>query len=267
MSDWPIAIDAAAPFGARVAQCAIAALADGKLSDTSRTDFYRQFIACGGSEDLSRVKTSCAVFAGAVLHWAGRPARLPRYPASGVTSITSWLAGLSGASTAWRSYGQPGCLPEPGAIFYVEADSNAANNHVGVLVAELAPGVWLTAEGGGGDGTECKFGCRRWGLGWDARRLRGLWVPGLMDRVGAPPAAPGVELPAFPIVRSDPRRDVVRRWQLRLLARDPACLPRYGADGGYGAECAAATAKLQTACGLPVDGDHVNLATWEAASK
>src|SRR5678816_3405066 len=88
MGDWPVAVDPNAPFGARVAQCAIAALADGRLSDTNRTDFYRQFIACGGAEDLARVKTSCAVFAGAVLHWAGRPAKLPRYPASGPTSVS-----------------------------------------------------------------------------------------------------------------------------------------------------------------------------------
>lgn len=262
-AEWPIRELELTRFGDRVAAVAVDALADGKLGQASRTDFYRAFIACGGTEDLSRVKTSCAVFAGACLHWAGRPARLPRYPASGATSISSWLAGpLAG----WHAYGHEECRPERGAVFYVEADSNPNNNHVGVLVDELAPGVWLTAEGGGGDGTECKFTWRRWGLGWDSRRIRGLWLPAEMDRVGLPPPKPGaLPPPEFPIIYADVRRDVVKRWQQRLLAWDPKCLPKYGADGGYGNECAAATLRFQGAKGLPLDGNHVTLETWDAA--
>lgn len=263
MSEWPIQVDAAAPFGERLAQVAIGALADGKLSASTRLDFYRQFVACGGSEVLIPIKgTTCAVFAGAVLHWAGRLARTPRYRSP--TSITSWLNGLSGSSPAWASIGNPRCVPCVGAIFYVEADSNPLNNHVGVLVRELALGVWLTAEGGAGDGSECKFGCRRWGPTWDTRRLRGLWLPDAMDHVGAPPAPPGLELPAFPIVKSDPRREAVTRWQRRLLARFPKALPKYGADGGYGDETVVATMMARTSFGLSGDGASVDLALWEA---
>lgn len=266
MSEWPIKVDPTLPMGARIAAVALQSVADGKLSQAHRLDFYRAFVACGGTEQLIPIKgTTCAVYAGAVLHWAGRLAKLPRYPVSGPTSITSWLNGLSGSSPAWRSYGHAQCVPVPGAIFYVESDSNPLNNHVGVLVAELAPGLWLTVEGGKGDGSECSIGLRRWGLGWDSRRLRGLWLPQWLDHVSAPPAAPGLALPAFPIVKGDARRETVKRWQRRLLAWDPACLPRYGADGGYGLETVTATARLQKQKGLPEHGETCDLGTWEAA--
>lgn len=264
----PWSCDPAASFGERVAQVAASVLADGILSQSKRTAIYSAFIACGGGERLETVKTSCAVFAGAVLHWAGRPAMLPRYPTSGATSISSWLAGLSFASRSWKKFGDAACVPQPGAIFYVQSASNPNNNHVGVLLREIIPGVWLTAEGGRGDGTECWFTVRRWGPKWDARELRGLWLPEEMDRLGGPPAPgapPPQPKPAFPIVRGDKRKAVVTQWQERLLARDPACLPRFGADGGWGDETSAATAAVQKAANLALRPDVCDAATWDAA--
>lgn len=271
MSAAPWHCDPDAPIGKRIVQIAISVLTDGALSQAKRTGVYRAFIACGGKEQLEKVKTSCAVFAGAVLHWAGRRAKLPRYPASGATSITSWLNGLTQKSKAWRAYDDDECIPCEGAIFYVEADSNPGNNHVGVLCVEIAEGLWLCAEGGGGDGTECKFTVRKWGPKWDARRLRGLWIPDgfdgkpLLDGVGDPPDPDELPAPAFPLGPGSSREDV-QRWQDRLVAvMGPKILPVYGADGGWGNETFRATCTVQKLAGLPETG-RVDVATWEACA-
>src|SRR5688572_14159501 len=128
-AEWPLAVDASLPFGERAAQAAIQILADGILRDDRRTAFYIELMACGGTERLIPTKgTTCAMFAGAVWHWARRAVHLPRFVA--VTSITSWLDTRFTAGAGWRPFGHAECIPEPGAIFYVEADSNAYNNHV-----------------------------------------------------------------------------------------------------------------------------------------
>jgi peptidoglycan hydrolase-like protein with peptidoglycan-binding domain len=46
----------------------------------------------------------------------------------------------------------------------------------------------------------------------------------------------------------------VLRWQRALLADDPACLPKFGADGEVGSEVKAALRVYQARHGLPVTG-------------
>ena len=48
--------------------------------------------------------------------------------------------------------------------------------------------------------------------------------------------------------------DAVAAMQRLLLRRDPKCLPRYGADGDFGAETEAAVKALQIYAGLPETG-------------
>lgn len=270
MTAAPWHCDPDAPMGERIAQVAISVLAGGMLSAAKRTSVWVAFAACGGKEKLIPIKgTTCAVFAGAVLHWAGRAAKLPRYPAVGATTIGTWLNGLTRYSKSWRPWGHAECVPEPGAITYVEADSNPLNNHVVVLCLQIAPDLepdlWLCAEGGGGaDGSEVKFTVRRWGeTTWDSRRLRGLWLPNELDGVGDPPAPEKLPDPAFPLGPGSNREDV-KRWQDRLISVfGPSILPKYGADGGWGTETFAATVKAQKAYDLPETG-RVDRVTWEA---
>ncbi len=134
------------PPGIRIARCAELALAAGPMGCRLRGEFYREFIACGFDQDLSGVRTSCAIFARAVLHWSGR--RATREGKIGQGIMGGWLEGLTMSSPSWvfATEGQP---PQ-GAVVY--RDYNRATTglgHVQILVREVEPGRWLTAEGGG----------------------------------------------------------------------------------------------------------------------
>lgn len=259
---WPVRCDPTEPFDDRLVQVAATALAAGTLGQTHRADVYAAFVACGQAQDLSHVKTSCGIFVRACMHWAGRivPGRgVPGWTLVGKPGA-SWL-GLEENGAAWRPAAMAASHATPGCIFI-----KSAPDHVGILLAELAPGVWATAEGGGGDGTDCKITWRC--LDASFPNLVGIWLPQFFV-VSDPPAPPGsapeASTPALPIVYHDPRRDAAAAWQRRLMAHTPGCLPKYGADGGYGDETATATIAVQRAAGLPLDGHKVDGATWLAA--
>jgi peptidoglycan hydrolase-like protein with peptidoglycan-binding domain len=139
----------------RLATVCRAALSPGPMGDTKRGDYYRRFVACGFDQDLGRIKTSCAVFVRGALHWAGR--RATRKGVIGQPINGGWLEGMTYNHPAWvKNTGSQ--KPKPGYIFARDYNHATTNlNHVGVFVEEVAPDVWITAEGGGGDGTECRL--------------------------------------------------------------------------------------------------------------
>lgn len=195
-------------------------LSPGTIGQHQRSITYRAFINCGmkpaglfaGKEldDLSPIKTSCALFVRAVLHWCGRTAKVARV---GV-GIFDYLQVRGYGDPAWVPY-RPTASPQPGDIFYVASTLAANDGHVGIFLAETEPGVWLTAEGGAGDGTACKLSERLLtpGKRFDARSLLGwfsaekLGIPQAIQH-GAPPIDPvpadkvAVEpLPIEPVVQ------------------------------------------------------------------
>lgn len=254
--------DPTAPFADRLVEVAVNALAGGRLGQTKRPDFYRNLIACGRAQDLSGVFTSCGIFVRGCMHWAGRLAPsigVPGWPLVGAPGA-SWL-GLTLAEPAWRAFKDPAFEVVPGAVFW-----KTKPDHVGLFLAHLGGDVWATAEGGGGAGTECAITWRH--VGVDFPNLQGVWLPDLMGGVGAPPGRPTSEPPlpgpSLPMRRGQASTAAVLAWQKRMLARVPSCLPLFGADGDWGNETAAATRSVQLVKGLPVNGDLVDLATWEA---
>lgn len=66
-----------------------------------------------------------------------------------------------------------------------------------------------------------------------------------------------------PMLRKGDKGDAVRQLQQIMLAIDPKCLPKYGADGDFGAETLAAVLRAQRAGHLEVDG-IVGPLTWAA---
>ena len=77
-----------------------------------------------------------------------------------------------------------------------------------------------------------------------------------------PSAAPNTAFDAWatiaahygPAVKRGAKGDTVKTLQTALLARDAGSLPRYGADGSYGAEGESAVKAFQEAVGLPATG-------------
>lgn len=113
-----------------------------------RREAYVSFLAVWGrAEELSRVRTSCAVFASAVKGHCGGPLTTP-YRADGSWGINAWLA-LRFSRPAWVPWagsGEP--APPVGAILYW-GSKTGSNGHVGVVVERLPSGLYRTAEGGG----------------------------------------------------------------------------------------------------------------------
>jgi hypothetical protein len=130
------------------------ALDAGPMGCYIRRDAYKTFTAKGfANNDISVVKTSCAVFVGSVLHWAGRPAKKPSHIGQGI--FNGWLEGLSMQHAAWEdAVDKQGNRrqPPPGGIFYraYSKASPGTESHVGIFIFETTPGMWFTAEGGGG---------------------------------------------------------------------------------------------------------------------
>ena len=171
----------------RIVRCCTLALADGPMGQHQRSDFYADFIACNAEPDLQHartlaiVKTSCALFVRAVRAWCGAP------PGHGYKIGSGMFSSLGGvtltapqfiAATATNS-------PKPGDYFYIHTEGKN-DDHTGFFIEETEPGVWKTAEGGGGDGTLCKFGSRTLANGRfknEPRALRG-WFD--CERVGLP---------------------------------------------------------------------------------
>ncbi len=138
--------------GERIARCAEQALADGPMGNFLDGERYESFLAVWEREHLLRsVRTSCAVFASAVLGWCGKPLKRP-WKADGTWGITSWL-GLSFKNAAW--VWAEDAVPEVGAVFYRDYNRQTTPlGHVGVFTQRHDDGLWTTAEGGGGLGLE-----------------------------------------------------------------------------------------------------------------
>jgi len=145
--EFPFLWQVGEPAGIRIARCCSLALLPGPMGAKLRHDFYREFIACGYEQDLSGVKTSCAVFARAVLHWSGRRALHKGKPGQGI--FNGWLEGLDMHDASWCD---PATEPlVPGAVIYRDYNRQTTTmGHVQILVREQEAGLWLTAEGGGG---------------------------------------------------------------------------------------------------------------------
>ncbi len=143
----------------RIARCCGEALAGGPLGQTERHDVYREFISCrqettpDAAERLTGVKTSCAMFVRAIRHWCGAPAQGPYKPGTGM------FTSMGGVSFGHPSFvkNDGSNVPQPGDYFYISSSQSSNDGHTGIFIEELSPGTWRTAEGGGGDGTLCRF--------------------------------------------------------------------------------------------------------------
>lgn len=153
------------PVRDRIVRCCTAALAAGPMGERERGEFYAKFINCGMEpagfvgkapvKSIASWRTSCALFARAVMYWCGKPTKA----AVNGAGVFQYLGDLSYQHPAWvRNEG--GKLPNPGDVFYIADNLASNNNHVGIFLAHMGDGVFQTAEGGGGDGTRCSFGKR-----------------------------------------------------------------------------------------------------------
>lgn len=184
----PLQVIADEPNGIRIVRLLHLVLDDGPLGKNDNRSAYERLVSCGLDEDggakLATIKTSCAIFARAIYHWAGRPAKHPWV--IGWPMFGGWLGDFSFRHPAWLPYA-PGRKPEPGDLFYVEHPVNKNNNHVGFFVNNAGGDTWVTAEGGGGDGTVCKFTRRPVNAFFDhSRSLKGWWRASALT-LGTPP--------------------------------------------------------------------------------
>lgn len=258
-------------FGERMVIVARNALADGPMGNKLRGADYREFIRCGfpadsamaNGGDIGAIATSCGIFAGAVMHHAGLSRKTkPRW---GSALLGNWVH-VPTSHKAWQL--APKVL-EPGDVFYVGGLSSS-NGHVGVLLEEVAPGQWITAEGGGGDGTRCAiraqprvFDPARPQL-FDARKLTGIYRAAILDAEAGPgthyavsraqvtptppapkPSAPPRNLRLLTPCVLEMQGTDVERWQ-RVLG-----LP---ASGRFDATTELATRRWQSDHGLVADG-------------
>lgn len=142
----------------RVVRCCHEALDAGPMGEKERHDFYKVFISCGQeasdaqAEALTHVRTSCAMFVRAVRHWCGTAPEGPYKPGTGMFVS---MGGVSTSHPAWRKNDGTN-TPSAGDWFYIQTDGKN-NGHTGIFVEDLGDGRWKTAEGGGGDGTLCRF--------------------------------------------------------------------------------------------------------------
>lgn len=175
---------------ARLVRCCFEALAKGAMGWRERPADYARFINCGlhpagyvGSVGMSSIaswKTSCALFVRAALHWSGRTASVARCG----SGIFAYLGGVSYASRAWCPWPLH-ITPLPGDVFYVASTPSSNDGHVGVFLEQpngMIPDRWVTAEGGGGDGTRCVLSSRQIGKKFDpyGRTLQGWFDAGRM---------------------------------------------------------------------------------------
>ncbi len=128
------------------------ALDSGPMGAHWRKDFYKKFVGVGRDVDFSKTKTSCAIYIHGVLHFAGRLDHKKDVPGMGI--FDGWLEGLTYWHPAWEDAKDKlgkWRKPPPGAIFYRAYSKNSpgTESHVGMLLFETTPGLWVTAEGGG----------------------------------------------------------------------------------------------------------------------
>ncbi len=180
-TDFSFTVQPSEDVRTRIVRCCSEALADGQMGQFDRHDFYRSFISCGieptteKAEALTRVKTSCAMFVRAVLHWSGLRAKGPYVPGTGM--FTS-MGNVSLGHQSFVKYDGSN-QPQAGDYFFIANRSDGVDGHTGIFLEELGTGHWKTAEGGGGgdaDGTLCRFTERQFNgttFANDARRIVG----------------------------------------------------------------------------------------------
>lgn len=245
--------DKNAKYGDRIAQIASSVLSAGVLAEDKRLDTYRPFVACGFNEDISRTRTSCGIFVRACTYWAGKPtsSATPKI-GKGLEGHPSWID-MSQHDGNFVKASLAAQYAVPGAVFL-----KAKPDHVGILIAKL-PGVedgWVTAEGGGGIGTECRITWRR--LGDDFPSLVGIWLPD-MNVVGAssPPAMPSV--PFDRVARGTFKHDTVKIIQRELAKRG---LYAGSIDGSYGPMTESAVKKLDPTSTGAFDAPQWKVLGW-----
>ncbi|MCK5307836.1 MAG: hypothetical protein KAJ73_04420 [Zetaproteobacteria bacterium] len=134
-----------------------------KMGYSKNHDRYRDFISCRQeltivkAEELTKVKTSCAMFVRAVLHWCGF---LP--PMGPYKSGTPMFESMGNVSCQHPAFvkNKDGNKPQPGDYFYIGNKDDGTDGHTGIFLEEKNIGHWRTAEGGGGgvgDGTLCRY--------------------------------------------------------------------------------------------------------------
>lgn len=270
----------------RIVTAAHTALDAGPLGNTKRPADYRALISCGfkpalnppfESADIGTIKTSCAVFGRGILHAAGRKATKPGTVGQGI--MGGWLERLTMWHPAWEwATDDSGKRKQPpaGALFYRDYSRTPGKlGHVGFLLFETTPGMWVTAEGGGGDGTECKLSngpkdffakdiLNRIPIGWWRPELLDGFSPEKSSPTGSPvPVEPPAEYRMVRLGDKDTGQDgPVRAWQYRLMASGvPGTeLSKYGADGGFGPETLKATRALMAA---RLDGSTITKEIWD----
>lgn len=236
-------------------------LLPGPMGRTERMADYRRWISGGidkdGGAQLSGVATSCGVFVRGGLLAVGYP-KVSKTWKTGQPIWHGWLP-WNNTSSCWLPW-RTGAKPEPGDVFFVQSPTDERNCHVGVFIRELQPGVWQTAEGGGGsDGTRCGLGQRTLGAGFDrwGRTLRGWWSMRLAGIGDEEPATGGGE--QLPLAPPPPPAPTVARRTLRVGSGgdDVRTVQRAVGvkdDGAYGPITKKAVEKWQEDRGLADDG-------------
>lgn len=138
----------------RVARVAREAVKEGPMGCYLNRARYVDFLGIWeNAQSLAHVKTSCAIFAGAVWGYCGKKLRKP-WKADGSWGIVTWL-GLKFDHESWLDaivalrQAKDGTAPIAGDVMY-RGLKTGGNGHVVVLVEQLPDGRWITAEGGGG---------------------------------------------------------------------------------------------------------------------
>ena len=171
----------------RILRCCEQALASGPIGHQQQSELYRNFIACNQEQSvekanaLATVRTSCALFVRAIRQWCGAS---PAGPYVVSTAMFGSMGNVSFKHPAWLDATTE--APRPGDYFYIASSQTSVDGHTGIFIAEVSAGVWKTAEGGGGDGTQCRFGQRQIVGSKFANDPRTLWGWFDCEQVGLP---------------------------------------------------------------------------------
>ena len=109
---------------------------------------YVEFLdgAWDRGDQLSLVKTSCAIVAGTILGYCGHPLTKP-WKADGSRGIVGWL-NLGFNHPSWHPV-EWGGVPDAGDVVY-RGSKSGTNGHTQVVAnRDSETGLWMTLDGGG----------------------------------------------------------------------------------------------------------------------